>query len=142
MDPQALKELIKGKSDDQIYAALSTLATGSPNDLENLIDAVASGMALAFDPSAAQDANAIIQYDITTPEGPHSFQLVIQNGACIHTRDCHEKPRVYLGLSLPNFLRLVVGELNGQAAYFSGALRLGGDFVFAMQVESLFKRPR
>ena len=142
IDPQAFARMFKGKSDDQIYAALSALSTGSPNDLENLIDTVASSMVAAFDPGAAAGQCAIIQYDITTPEGPHSFQLVVENGTCTHTRDFYEKPRVYLALSLPNFLRLVAGELNGQQAYFSGALRVGGDFVLSMQLETWFTRPR
>jgi len=141
MEPVELAKLVNGKSDDQIYSALAASSTGAPHELEDLIDQVASGMAAAFDPSAATGQSAVIQYDITTPEGPHSFQLWVKDGTCTPTRDCDAKPRVYLSLSLPNLLRLVSGNLSGQAAYFSGALRMGGDFVLSMQLESWFKRP-
>jgi putative sterol carrier protein len=142
MDPLEFAAVIKGNSDDQIYEALAALRTGLSNDVEGLIDDVASSMVAAFDPNSAAGQSAVIQYDITTPEGPFSFQLLVKDGTCTKTRDCNEKPRVYLSLSLPNFLRLVVGALNGQQAYFSGALKVGGDIVFAIQLENWFKRPR
>lgn len=141
MDPGELIELVKGKTDEQIYSALAASSTGARYEIENLIDEVASGMAAAFDESAAEGQSAVIQYDITTPEGPYGFQLLIEDGVCTHTRDRREKPRVYLMLSLPNLLRLVTGNLSGQEAYFSGLLRVGGDFVLSMQLESWFKRP-
>ena len=141
MDPKEFAALIKGKSDDQIYDALAASSMSSPNELESLIDDLASSMVLAFDPSGAAGQTAVIQYDITTPAGPYSFQLLVNDGICTKTRDCDQTPRVYLALNLPNFLRLVSGNLNGQQAYFSRALKVGGDVVFAIQLEQWFKRP-
>ena len=142
MDSKEFAALIKGKSDDQIYDALAASSAGIPNELGSLIDDLASSMEAAFDPSSAAGQTAVIQYDITTPEGPYSFQLSVKDGTCTKTRDSDEKARVYLALSLPNFLRLVSGNLTGQQAYFSGALKVGGDVVLAIELENWFKRPR
>ena len=50
-----------------------------------------------------------------------------------------ERPAtVTLSLSLPNFLRLIAGELNGMQAFMSGALKLKGDMMLAQTMQTWF----
>ena len=46
-----------------------------------------------------------------------------------------------LGLSLPDFLRLILGSLDGMQAFMSGKLKIGGDVMLAQVMQSWFDRP-
>jgi 3-hydroxyacyl-CoA dehydrogenase/3a,7a,12a-trihydroxy-5b-cholest-24-enoyl-CoA hydratase len=39
-----------------------------------------------------------------------------------------------------DFIDMMTGKLSGQAAFFSGKLRVSGDLMLAQRLESLFKR--
>ena len=132
--PQELKALIEGRSDDEINAGLK--ATG----VEKALEQIFQGMADAFLPEKAGSQSAVIQYDITSPEGKHSYQLKVANGKCQLTQGAPENARVTLGLSTPDFLRLITGKLDGQTAFFQGKLKLSGDMMFAQTMQSFFKR--
>ena len=43
-----------------------------------------------------------------------------------------------IGLALPDFLRLIAGELDGMQAFMQGKLKLQGDMMFAQQVPQMF----
>jgi putative sterol carrier protein len=134
MTPQEFKALIEGRSDDEINAGLK--ATG----VEKALGEIFQGMADAFLPEKAGSQSAVIQYDITSPEGKHSYQLKVANGKCQLTKGAPESARVTLGLSTPDFLRLITGKLDGQTAFFQGKLKLSGDMMFAQTMQSFFKR--
>ena len=42
---------------------------------------------------------------------------------------------------LPNFLRLMIGELDVMQAFMSGKLKVSGDIMFSQNIASLFKQP-
>jgi putative sterol carrier protein len=52
-----------------------------------------------------------------------------------------ESPRVTLALNLPDFLRMMTGELNGMQAFTSGRLKISGDLMFSQALASWFKDP-
>jgi putative sterol carrier protein len=131
--PQELAALIEGRSDDEINEGLK--ASGP----EAALDKVFSGMVDAFIPEKAGGQSAVIQYDVTSPAGTHSYQLKIADGKCQLVKGAPESARVTLALSAPNFLRLVTGKLNGQTAFFQGKLKLAGDMMFAQTMQSWFR---
>jgi putative sterol carrier protein len=131
--PSELAALIEGKSDDDIDAGLK--ASGA----EQALDKVFEGMVEAFLPEKAGGQSAVIQYDVTSPEGTHSYQLKIADGKCSFVKGAPESARVTLALAAPNFLRLVTGKLNGQTAFFQGKLKLAGDMMFAQTMQGWFK---
>jgi putative sterol carrier protein len=131
--PEELAALIEGRSDDEINEGLK--ATGS----ESALDKVFAGMVDAFLPEKAGGQSAVIQYDVTSTEGTHSYQLKIADGKCELVKGSPESARVTLALTAPNFLRLVTGKLNGQTAFFQGKLKLAGDMMFAQTMQSWFK---
>jgi putative sterol carrier protein len=48
---------------------------------------------------------------------------------------------VTLGLSLPDFLRLILGQLDGMQAFMGGKLKLSGEIMLAQTMQSWFDRP-
>ena len=49
-----------------------------------------------------------------------------------------QDPRVTLAFNLPNFLRMVTGELNGMQAFTTGKLKISGDMMFSQKLAAWF----
>lgn len=131
--PAELRALIEGRSDDEINAGLK--AGGVASSLDKIFE----GMVEAFLPEKAGGQSAVIQYDVSAPDGKHSYQLKVADGKCQLGKGAAESARVTLTLAAPDFLRLVTGKLNGQTAFFQGKLKLSGDMMFAQTMQSWFK---
>ena len=135
MTPQELAASIEGRSDDEIIKGVEAQGT------DNVIGAIADGMAAAFLPAKAGAQSAVIQYDITAAGKTHTFQLKVANGKCEVVRGSGGPARVTLTLALPDFLRLVTNKLNGMQAFMSGKLKLAGDMMFAQVMQGWFQPP-
>lgn len=109
--------------------------------IDAVLNEVFDGMVQAFTPANASNQSAVIQYDISTPSGVVSYQLDVQNGTCSVSRGADKPARVTLDLSLPDFLRLTLGELDGMQAFMTGKLKLRGDMLFSQTMQSWFVRP-
>jgi putative sterol carrier protein len=127
-----LAKMIEGRSDEEILKEVQ--AQGIDTALGNVFQ----GMAAAFLPEKAANKTAIIQYDVTTPEGTHSYQLKIGEGKCEAGRGADNPPKVTLTLSVPDLLRIVSGKANGQQLFMSGKLKLKGDMAIAMAMQTWF----
>ena len=134
ISPEAFKKLFAEKTDEEILA----LAKGNE---ETLLDGVFEGMKAAFDPNAAADQSAVIQYSIDSPAGEMNYQLNVEDGTCEVIKGAAENARVTLALSLPDFLRMMTGELNGMQAFTSGKLKISGDLMFSQVLSTWFKDP-
>jgi len=134
MSPEAFQEMVKGKSDEELLA-------GFKGSEEQVLDGTFDSMKDAFDPSKAAGITAIIQYDIDTPNGLMCYRLKIDNGTCSIEKGAANDPRVTLALNLPNFVRLMTGELDGMQAFMSGKLKVSGDIMFSQNIASWFKQP-
>ena len=134
MSPEEFRQLFSAKSDEEILA----LAKGNE---EVLLDGVFEGMKAAFDPSAAAGRSAVIQYAIDSPAGEMNYQLNVEDGACEVAKGAAESARVTLSLSLPDFLRMMTGELKGMQAFTTGKLKITGDLMFSRVLSSWFKNP-
>ena len=133
-DPQAqLAEGVKDKSDDEILGLLGGMGGTGP-----ALDAIFDGMAKALNPDAAQDC--IIGYEIAEAGKTHAFAVVIRDKAAAIERREPSDARVTLGLSVPDFLRLITGNLDGMQAFMQGKLKLKGDMMFAQQIQRMFSR--
>ncbi len=133
MTPEEFKDMIKGKSDETILAGIN-------GNEDILLDTLFEKMAEAFDPSSAAGQSAVIQYDIETPTGKAQYQLKVDGGECTVSKTCDETPRVTLMLNIPNFLRMMTGELNGQQAFMAGQLEISGDIMFSQNIAQWFKQ--
>jgi putative sterol carrier protein len=134
LTPEMFNAMVKGKSDEEI------LTTVKGNE-EALLDGIFDAMKEAFDPSKATGQSAIIQYDLDTPRGRVSYQLNVDNGTCTLGKGTDGTPRVTLALNLPDFVRLIAGELDPMNAFTSGKLKISGDIMFSQNVGNWFAPP-
>jgi 2,4-dienoyl-CoA reductase-like NADH-dependent reductase (Old Yellow Enzyme family)/putative sterol carrier protein/thioredoxin reductase len=134
MSPEEFKQLFSAKSDDEILSMVK-------GNEEAMLDGMFDGMQAAFDPNAAAGQRAVIQYVIDSPAGEMSYQLDVADGVCEIVKGAAESPRVTLALGLPDFLRMMTGELNGMQAFTSGKLKITGDLMFSQVLSTWFKDP-
>lgn len=132
-DPRAaLSEAVKGQDD----AALVELAHNL-GGTEGFLDLIFQGMTQALDPDNAPDA--VIGWEVVEGDDVHSYAVTIEGGKATAERGDPAGARVTLRLALPNFVRLVAGDLDGMQAFMSGALQLKGDMMFAAQIQQIFR---
>jgi putative sterol carrier protein len=98
-------------------------------------------MRQAFDPSKAAGQNAIVQYDLDTPQRLVSYQLNVDSGTCTVEKGTSGEPRATMAMSLSDFTRLMAGALDGMTAFTSGRLKISGDLMFPQTMVSWFKQP-
>jgi putative sterol carrier protein len=124
---------VKGKSDEDLLG-------DAKGQEDTLLDGLFDAMKEAFDPTAASGQTAVIQYDISAPDGVKSYQLKVENDTCTVMKEGSEKARVTLGMNLPDFLRMMALELDGMQAYMTGKLKIGGDIMFSQNLSRWFKQ--
>jgi len=129
---QELREAIKGKADADILAA----AKGNE---EAYIEGVLNAMPSVFDAAKAGGQSAIFQYDIDTPVGIRQYQVIVEAGKCTVQKGPAVKAKCTLKCNMPNFLRIMSGELDGQKAFMSGVLKISGDVMFSRNMTIWFK---
>ena len=94
-------------------------------------------MPAAFNPSAAEGLDAVIQYDITG-DGGGGWYVTIKDGGCLVGEGTHGSPTVTLTMSTKAWLAIVNKETSGMSAFMSGRLQVGGDMMLAQRIEQLF----
>ena len=132
MDENVLGQLIEGKSDDEINTEVGQLG------VDTVLAQIFGEMEKRFRPEAAAGQTAVVQWDITAPDATHTYQFKVDNGTCEVSQGAGDSPKVTLGLSLPDFLRFIAGQLDGMQAFMSGKLRLSGDMMFAQTMQAWF----
>lgn len=130
---EELAAMIEGKSDEEINATVAERGT------DQLLSRIFEYMAGQFQPDKASGQSAVIGWDITSPEGTHSYQLKVADGTCTATPGSPEAARVTLGMALPDFLRFLTGQLDGMQAFMTGKLKLSGDMMFAQSMQAWFR---
>ena len=136
-DFASLSTALDQHSNEEITAAVQAQDGGA----DQFLDRVFEGMSAAFNPSKAGGQQATIQYDITAPDGTHSYAMRIADGRCDVERGPAESPRVTIGAALPDFLRLITGKANGVQLFMTGKLKVSGDLFFAQSFQAWFDRP-
>lgn len=91
----------------------------------------------AFDPQAAGDTNATVQYAISTP-----MHVKIGDGACTVHEGEADSPDVTLRMEDSDLIDLLTGELNGMTAFMTGKLQVDGDIMLAQKLPSMFDANR
>jgi putative sterol carrier protein len=133
-DPGQLAEMVKGLSDDELDTAVRNL--GVDEVLTNIFD----GMQQRFIPEKAAGVDCRIQYDIPTDGETKQWMVKFADGRCETSPGPAPDPRLTLQLSLVDFVRLVLGQAEGSQLFMGGKLKLQGDMMFAMQMQTFFDR--
>ena len=130
---EELAAMIEGKSDDEINAGVAERGT------DQVLGQIFNHMAKeSFRPDRAGNQSAVVGWDITAPDGTHSYELKVADGTCTVLPGGTEPARVTLGMALPDFLRFVTGKLDGMQAFMTGKLKLSGDMMFAQSMQAWF----
>jgi putative sterol carrier protein len=141
--PQALFRELQQRGE----ALARRFVAGSPPErLERTVGSsrglrvVFSTMASRFDPRAADGFAGSIRYDLKYRDGSvRPWTVTVADGhASAAAGKIGDHPDLVLKVSLVDFLRIGVGELNPLAAVLSGRLGLEGDFGLAMRLASMF----
>ena len=133
-DPAQLAELIKTLSDEDLKAQLEGLGE------DNVLREIFGRMPEAFLAEKAAGTDATIQYDITTSEGVKQWTVAVTDGACTTSEGPADDPRITLQLGIVDFVRLIFGQAEGTQLFMTGKLKLKGDMMFAMQMQTWFNR--
>jgi putative sterol carrier protein len=95
-------------------------------------------MSSRFRSERAQGLKAVIQYDITGPEGC-TYHVDIADGRCaVREGAPAAAPSLTLTMAAQDWLDMLAGKLNGQVAFMSGKLKHKGDMSLLMRLPSLF----
>lgn len=86
---------------------------------------------------AAEDLDAVYQFDLSGSQGGQ-YQLLVRNGSCVVKEGTHANPHVTLSVDGEDCVKLLNGQLSGQAMFMSGRLQISGDLGLAMLLKSLF----
>ncbi|MDH4097776.1 MAG: SCP2 sterol-binding domain-containing protein [Nitrospira sp.] len=90
-----------------------------------------------LDKDAADDLDAVYQFDLTGAQGGR-YQVLVKNGVCTVKEGAHADPHVTLSLDGDDCIRLLNGQLSGFSIAMSGRLQITGDISLAIQLKSLF----
>ena len=126
-----LEQAVKGKSDEEIVGFV-----GMFGGTEQALDTIFEGMRSALNAEKAQDC--VVGYEIAENGTTHRYAVTIAGGAATYEKRDPSDARVTLGMSLPDFLRVIAGDLDGTQAFMAGKIKIKGDMMFAMQVPQMF----
>lgn len=131
-DPrELLEQAVKDRSDEEILEFCNQMG-----GVESFLDVTFDGMKQALNPDAAQDC--IIGYELTDGGDTHAYAVTVKDKqASVDKRDPSDA-RVTLSLSVPDYLRLISGNLDGMQAFMQGKLKVRGDIMFAQQIQRMF----
>jgi putative sterol carrier protein len=97
-------------------------------------------MSSQFNPDAAKDMDAVIQFNLTGAGGG-SYYVQIKDGTCAYFAGDHASPRLTTSMNASDFVKMSNREADPETLFNYGKLRLVGDMALAMKMQTLFRRP-
>jgi putative sterol carrier protein len=92
----------------------------------------------AFIPEKAAGVDTVIQYHLTG-EGGGDWIITIKEGVCKVAEGIAENPKMALTADAKEFGDILLGKMDGMAAFMQGKLQLKGDLNLAMKFTTFFK---
>ena len=74
-NPEALAQLLDGRSDDEINEFVSAVG------VETVLAQVFDAMKQRLDPQKSAGQSAVVQWDVNAPDGTHSYQFKVDDGS-------------------------------------------------------------
>jgi putative sterol carrier protein len=107
-----------------------------PDDLTP--EVLFSRMPKAFQPDKAQGVDAVIQFDLSGPQGGQ-WVATIKDGTCAVEKGSVENPKLTLMADAIDYVGIFTGKVNPMAAFGEGKIKLKGDLGLAMKLMNFFK---
>jgi putative sterol carrier protein len=136
-DPDKLAGLVGTMSDAEVREVMG-------GELRvQVLDEIFRRMGDHFRPEKAKGQNVAVHFVITGgPDGSKdSYQASVKDGVCTTSKDLSEHPRTTITADGLHFLRLVTGGSSGVELFLKGKLKIGGDMIFAAQINGWFAIP-
>jgi putative sterol carrier protein len=95
-------------------------------------------MPASFKKEAAAGMDAVFQYDITG-DGGGKWYMVVKDSEMSITEGEHDSANITITMAAQDYIDMIEGKLNGQAAFMSGKLKIAGDMSLGMKLGSLFE---
>lgn len=115
------------------YQIPQDLAANIPNTAAQIIE----GMPLAFDPAAAGDLQAEIQFDLQG-EGGGQWVVSISNGRCSVRNGESQAPTLTIKSPGDVWMKIARGEIDRPKALMEGLYKVEGDFNLLTRMPQLF----
>ena len=96
-------------------------------------------MPSAFKATAAEDLEAIYQFEVTGDENLVAH-LRISKGVCTYQEGPADKPSLIIKTPADVWLKISRGELSGQQAFLEGRYKVEGDMSLLLKMNHLFSR--
>ncbi len=97
-----------------------------------------AGMSSTFDPSAAGDLDARIEFRIGGAE-PGTYHLAVASGACRFEEGAAPSPSLTIEAPSEVWTEIVTGQRDGRQALMEGAYRARGDLGILLRMGQLFR---
>jgi len=89
-------------------------------------------------PAKLTGIKAVFQFDISGADpGTHSVAIV--DGKAVVSEGTFAAPNITIAMDSQDFADMVEGKLDGVTAFMGGKLKVNGDMMLAMQLQSLLK---
>ncbi len=136
--------------EDALYGCQTPAANGkdkgewhplpSPRDGGTLQEMI-SGMAVSFQPEAAGDLRAVLQFEVTGQE-PGQYFLQIDSGRCQAFEGKHPAAKITIHTPSEVWMAICRGEISGAEALMQGKYYVDGDIKLLSDLDRLFKTER
>jgi alkyl sulfatase BDS1-like metallo-beta-lactamase superfamily hydrolase len=123
--------MIGGKSDEEITAFVETLG-----GVEPVLDLVFALMPQELDPAQAKDC--VLGWEITHGDSTLAYRTEIKDGTLTAERRDPTDAAATIVLSMPEFLRIIIEEVEAPKEYVLGRVKVRGDLVLAYAVPAMF----
>jgi putative sterol carrier protein len=100
-----------------------------------------AGMPQAFDPAAAGDLEAVVQFDVLDEE-PGDYYLTISGKNCSAFEGVHPHPNLTVHSPTEVWLKIARGEMSGATAFMTGKFKVSGNLDLLMKLSKLFTAPK
>jgi putative sterol carrier protein len=127
---EMLAQAIRGKGDDEVSEFVDNMGG------EMFLDQTFDGMTKALKPDRAEDAT--IAYELQHRGKAMRYAVVIRDRDAKIEKSVPSDARVTFRMSVPNYLRLITGQLPILKSVLLRRLKISGDRKFARRIEGMF----
>ena len=107
-------------------------------DMSNLsMNEVFSGMVERFNPDAAEDIQAVLQFSLNGLQSGEFF-IDIKNSTATLVQGVSKSPELLVEIDSEDWIAVVEGRLDGTRAYMSGKMKVTGDMNLLFKLDQLF----